>query len=68
MKDSLSFNLFLKQRFNLQMEGLEREPQRAAYWVILHTNKSFLMLKWILEVNCALKPSFVLEICVCLKK
>ena len=50
------------------MERLEREPQRAAYWVILHTNKSFLMLKWILEVNCALKPSFVLEICVSLKK
>lgn len=30
-------------------------------------NKNFLMLKWILEGNCAPKPNFVLQICVSFK-
>ena len=48
------------------MEGLEREPQRAACLVIPQI-RTFLMLKWILEGNCAPKPSSVLQICVSLK-
>ena len=66
--DSLSFSLFFKINFNLQIKELEEKASKRNILGYISYKENFLMLEWILERNCACKPSFVLEICVSLQK